>query len=346
MLTLLILSVIIDFMSASTNRCESKIASFLQKTDYFRCKEQGNYSIHLSQKFTGATIRLEHPRPGMSVCMCDYTSTKDTTKTYAVEGRSVIVSSLLSGYRENPLLEMNEPSPVDVAGPCDTIVSTSPCEGKVRIKGGIPLRGVGVYLEEGLFTELLAGVPEFHPLLKALGAPSGNRLVSAFASSPQSQLIAAQMFGAVYSGPCLRMFLESKALELIAVSLHRYGCKQQPPPFSICHSDVERLHEARRLLFESMDTPPTLRELALKVGTNEFKLKKGFRKLFGCTVYQALRQHRMEYARTLLEDTDMTVGMIAAEVGYTNMSHFISAFRRHFGITPGTLLTHSRKNLS
>jgi AraC-like DNA-binding protein len=31
------------------------------------------------------------------------------------------------------------------------------------------------------------------------------------------------------------------------------------------------------------------------------------------------------------------VGEAAREVGYTSLSHFINEFKRHFGVTPGTL---------
>jgi len=61
-----------------------------------------------------------------------------------------------------------------------------------------------------------------------------------------------------------------------------------------------------------MVEPPGLKELAQRVGLNELKFKRGFREVFGCTMFEALRAHRMQQARTLLLDSDMTVGMVAA----------------------------------
>ena len=44
----------------------------------------------------------------------------------------------------------------------------------------------------------------------------------------------------------------------------------------------------------------------------------------------------MKTAHTLLRDTSKNISEVASEVGYANVSHFINAYRKQFGITPGT----------
>ena len=163
-------------------------------------------------------------------------------------------------------------------------------------------------------------------------------------ATPYTQLIATQILNCTLRGFCRRIFMEGKALEFIALFLERIGSRESTGNLSLTRSDVECLHEAKRLLLEDMTEPPSLHELARSVGINQFKLKKGFLAVFGCTVFQVLRKHRMETARSLLLDTDMTVGTVGAMVGYTNISHFIDCFRREFGVTPGSLLSQSRRN--
>ena len=70
------------------------------------------------------------------------------------------------------------------------------------------------------------------------------------------------------------------------------------------------------------------------VGTNEFKLKVGFRSIFGTTVYGYLSDHRMEHARKMLTVDKVRIKEVAVEVGYSNPSHFIAAYKRKFGVTP------------
>ena len=43
---------------------------------------------------------------------------------------------------------------------------------------------------------------------------------------------------------------------------------------------------------------------------------------------------RLDRARELLADGQLTVTRISKEVGYASVSHFISEFRGRFGVTP------------
>jgi AraC-like DNA-binding protein len=86
-----------------------------------------------------------------------------------------------------------------------------------------------------------------------------------------------------------------------------------------------------------MDAPPSLPELARHVGLNEFKLKTGFRTLFGTSVFAYLRAQRMELARRLLVQRGQSVTEVALRVGYANPSKFALAFRKHFGFPPSAL---------
>lgn len=62
-----------------------------------------------------------------------------------------------------------------------------------------------------------------------------------------------------------------------------------------------------------------------------------FREATGTTLHQYIVHKRMKYAHTLLRSTNKSVAEIAAEVGYENVSHFISSFRDCFGETPKKL---------
>jgi AraC-like DNA-binding protein len=97
---------------------------------------------------------------------------------------------------------------------------------------------------------------------------------------------------------------------------------------------LERLLQARDILAEEFQEPPSLIQLAHRVGMNDFKLKKGFRKAFGTTAYEYVRGVRMDKARALLESGDLSVGETAVTVGYTCFGHFSAAFKKRFGILP------------
>ena len=64
---------------------------------------------------------------------------------------------------------------------------------------------------------------------------------------------------------------------------------------------VCRIHQAKDILIRQIDNPPSLLSLARQVGINDFKLKQGFRQVFGTTVFGYLHSHRMERAAQLLQ---------------------------------------------
>jgi AraC family transcriptional regulator, transcriptional activator of the genes for pyochelin and ferripyochelin receptors len=70
---------------------------------------------------------------------------------------------------------------------------------------------------------------------------------------------------------------------------------------------------------------------------NEFKLKRGFREIFGTSPYAFLLQHKLELARNYLLDTEWSIGEIARRIGYRDPAHFTHAFRKQYGLRPSDL---------
>ena len=67
---------------------------------------------------------------------------------------------------------------------------------------------------------------------------------------------------------------------------------------------------------------------------NDYKLKRSFKAYFGKTVYEYVREQRLEKAFSLLAGGRCNVSQTAFAVGYTNISHFSQAFREKFGLSP------------
>jgi len=86
-----------------------------------------------------------------------------------------------------------------------------------------------------------------------------------------------------------------------------------------------------------MRQPPSLLELAKRVGINDYKLKKGFKAIFHSTVFDYLRQIRMEQAMKLLRSGHCNVTEAAIETGYSNISAFSEQFGKTFGIKPSAV---------
>jgi AraC-like DNA-binding protein len=73
-------------------------------------------------------------------------------------------------------------------------------------------------------------------------------------------------------------------------------------------------------------------------GTNATKLKKGFKILYNTTINQYLRNERLNRAKILLAEENLSIKEISEEVGYSNKSIFSKRFKEKFGVLPSTFL--------
>ncbi len=82
----------------------------------------------------------------------------------------------------------------------------------------------------------------------------------------------------------------------------------------------------------------TIRDLARRVAINECYLKKGFKEIFGTTIFDFYQSQRMEHAKYLLYDKGLSVTEVSHLLGYSSISHFSTAFKKQTGIKPCELL--------
>jgi len=108
----------------------------------------------------------------------------------------------------------------------------------------------------------------------------------------------------------------------------------QPCPTPPRNPDEVMVTAVIRLISEQLVSPPTLVDIARKVGTYEKKLTQIFREQTGLTVFAFIREERIRRARQLLAETDLDVQDIADHVGFQNAANFATAFRERLGMTP------------
>lgn len=200
------------------------------------------------------------------------------------------------------------------------------------------LQSLGISLELERLRSL-AQTGEFtSPLLQRLiedTAPESFHLSLRRTTAAMQQTLH-QILHCPYRGMVKRLYLESKALELLALQFDQLTEQPNPgvKPPTLRSADLERLHLARDILQRSFAEPPSLLALAHQVGLNDCKLKQGFRHLFGTTVFGYVHRCRMEAAKALLGDRDLNIAIVANRVGYASPSRFCHAFKRYTGLTP------------
>ncbi|MBW4514821.1 MAG: AraC family transcriptional regulator [Timaviella obliquedivisa GSE-PSE-MK23-08B] len=228
--------------------------------------------------------------------------------------------------------------------------SGNACEDSCEYLPGQRNFEVCVHMEPELFcasvSDRAGEVPEeFQKLLKK---PDQERFVCSHAPTAAMQITLQQIVNCPHQGAVKRMYLESKVWELMALQLEAVNQQaNQGNLWQLKAEDVDRLHYAREILAKHLQNPPSLKALARQVGLNEFILKRGFRQVFSTTVFGYLHQYRMEQAKQLLEEGNLSITQIAHAVGFANRGYFAAAFRKRFGINPKaySLLIGRQRNL-
>jgi AraC family transcriptional regulator, transcriptional activator of the genes for pyochelin and ferripyochelin receptors len=157
-------------------------------------------------------------------------------------------------------------------------------------------------------------------------------------TTPAMKVALQQILHCPYQGASKRMYLESQALELMTLQFEQFLEFDSPKERSnaLQLDDIERLYWAKEILIGNLHQPPSLIELAHQVGLNDYKLKQGFRQVFGKTVFGYLHDYRMEQAQHLLTTGQISIREAARSVGYTSQSAFAVAFKQKYGVNPKT----------
>ncbi len=99
-------------------------------------------------------------------------------------------------------------------------------------------------------------------------------------------------------------------------------------------SASERIAAMRDHLRESLAQPHRLDELAAAAGLSVPHFCTLFRRLTGYAPIDFLIRQRVQAACRLLDTTDLSIAVIAAEVGYEDPYYFTRCFRRVIGSSP------------
>lgn len=175
----------------------------------------------------------------------------------------------------------------------------------------------------------------FNEMLYQLVHPKGHYVEGPnFFMTPEMQAIVDQVFRIQYEGKAKMMFFRSQMTSLLA---HFFGQLSMMTEEAIPSIERQKLQQAKEILAENLETPPSLSELSRQIGLNTFKLKKNFKELFGVPVFKYLQNERLNKAHDLIKNQGFTIQEAAWDVGYDSLSSFSNAFSKKFGFRPSAI---------
>lgn len=98
---------------------------------------------------------------------------------------------------------------------------------------------------------------------------------------------------------------------------------------------IQKLYD---YILAHLDEPlPSLKALSRLFGTNEYKLKDGFRHFFKTSIYQFYNDERLKRAHLMIQQTDIPLKNISVMNGFSNYPNFSKSFKRRFGYAPNAI---------
>lgn len=155
--------------------------------------------------------------------------------------------------------------------------------------------------------------------------------------TPLMKVSLSQLMNCNFGKETKRLYYEAKSIELISCMLEQLSFTSPPDQyFNVC--EINKIKNVREILLADLANPPALMELAANVGMDHTKLNKGFRKVYGMTIFAYLSEKRLEKAKKYLERGDMNCTETAFALGYSSPSHFAKAFKDKYNVTPSCFI--------
>ena len=216
-----------------------------------------------------------------------------------------------------------------------TCIFTEPSECSVVFEKANEFRALDVFYSPKLLEKLLPFFPE---LKNVLLSSSGILLPGKPCwSLPSMKEIINQILHCPYDEATRQFYFDLKVRELLYQLLENAFKRKQAVQY-FTPFEIARIHEVKDVLETYISRkPPTIRFLSKKVALNEFKLKTGFKQYFNSGIFEWLMEQKMQHAKHLILTTNKPIKHICTMVGYPRTTNFITAFRRRFGMPPGSL---------
>ncbi|WP_281763112.1 helix-turn-helix domain-containing protein [Pseudodesulfovibrio nedwellii] len=180
-------------------------------------------------------------------------------------------------------------------------------------------------------------------LLKVLENKRNSAFVHHRRQTALVQAVANELFYSIKKRSDIKMYIEGKVLELLALALTDSPGMSAVP--SVCPRLRDVLHAVREELEKNYASPPTLSEISAQYHMPIATVQAGFKTLFGMSVFAFVKEYRLQRAKLFFAEGNMNVSQVAWDIGYTNLSHFSAAYKKRFGVLPKAYLKSLREHL-
>ena len=141
------------------------------------------------------------------------------------------------------------------------------------------------------------------------------------------------------------LYLKGKVYQLFSLLFDSNSSQPNTTcPYMMNDNNLKKINLAKEIIINEYSCPPTLLELSSRVDLSLRRLKEGFKEIYGKPVFQFLLEYKMAMAKRFLIEEDYNINEVSIKLGYSTASHFISSFKKRYGVTPKVYVKNFYKN--
>lgn len=207
-----------------------------------------------------------------------------------------------------------------------------------NVKAGMPVKGLDIcFTYEWLLQQYTSGKKDrLRTMFSGIDAPEAVPLET---FSVDDYKMVSEIMDKAFNNEWDTIFLKSRVLTMMDTLITNILTKtdaaaNKTPGYLPVIIEVEK--KLNSILHEKL---PNLKAIAKEFSLSESTLKRQFKQVYGKAIYEYYLYKKMELAKRMLLDENMTISQVAYSLGYEKASPFIRIFKRQFGVSPGSMRT-------
>lgn len=247
----------------------------------------------------------------------------------------VVLTFIIDGQVNSSYQGIDKPI-VNTSKSCTLIYA--PDDNEHRVTGNQNIDSVSIGINKRFFQDLIHPSDNWIEDIanKIERKQSFSLSKNAYRLTPKMFSILHQIRTTEFTGSLKTLYLQGLMSELMMLQFSEIMAEQNYAyELGVKEIDRHKIHELKNYIDIHYLEPLTLDSLASLCGLNSFKLKTGFKTMYQKSVFEYIRGLRMDHAFKLLSDGNSNITEVAYILGYEHVQHFSTAFKKHFGTSPG-----------
>jgi AraC-like DNA-binding protein len=259
----------------------------------------------------------------------------------ASEDHSASQSFLIVYLLNSSSVLMNSPGvsqQFNLRGVRNNLFISNSAELKVEIPSGEKLKAVLITVPLYWLKSAFDGAGEaFDEFLNKMGSSESPTIFMENSSPPEYKVVS-ELSEHSYDGEHSTLYYKSRVYSLIVDFFHKVFRHDGKDLLDSKVLHYETMKEVELFLKDHLEkTLPDINTIAKRMALSISTLKRHFKVIYNKSIYDYYLELKMDHALKLLSERPLSVNEVAAMLDYEKVSSFIEMFKKHHGVSPGSL---------